>query len=203
MVKCRHRNGDPCDAFPAHPPKYVGVAHDVSALGDNPDRVRCFLEHFQNTSHDFPVILDRLIRIGVRPNRDRPWSIRRFRQFVPQQTGGVRFGEQPGLEVQPWGKTKKSVRGACVAIDTSMLATSIRVDRAIESQVGRRVPCDYGPRRFIRNRRPNEIMTFRLAFPTIIECHPDIAFVPGCRVRNGSAAPLNPDRYFATGVHVN
>ena len=145
-----HDRGEPVRR---HRREQIDIANDPIRLGGDRQRMPGFGKHRDAGARDPPVALDRLIGIGIRPERDRPHRIARPAQFGAEQFGGIRLGEQARFEIQPGGEIEIRMAGTGKAIDAAMFAAPIGVDRTIEADVGRLVARDDGARRFRRDRR--------------------------------------------------
>ncbi len=119
--------------------KQVDVAQDAVGLGGDEDRMAAFHHHLQQLAGDPPILLDRLIGIGIRAHGDRRDAVVPVRQFLAQQCRCIRLGEQARLEVEPRRQVMIGVGRAGKAIDAAMLAAGIGVDRLGEGDIGRRV----------------------------------------------------------------
>src|SRR5438067_10230665 len=75
-----------------------------------------------------------------------------------------------------------------IAVDAAMLAAAIRVDRAVEADIGRVVAGDDRPRRVDRQncRQPRRLFLQRA--PAIIECDPLLALEAAGFVASGAAS---------------
>src|SRR5690606_33208374 len=120
---------------------------------------------------DFALALDRLIRIGVGADRDQARLITRRRQFPLQQLRRVRLGEQPAFEIEPRGEAEISVAWPRVTIDAAMLAAAIRIDRAVETDIGRIVAGDDRARSVDRHAGLERRQLIE-ALPAIVESDP-------------------------------
>src|SRR5690606_2425173 len=106
-------------------------------------------QHLQQRAADPSLALQRLVGVGVDPQRDRRAAVARLRQLGAQQLGGVGLGEQPGLEVQPRGQVEVGVAGAGEAVDAAVFAAAVGVDRLAEADVGRLVAADDAARALV------------------------------------------------------
>ena len=76
-------------------------------------------------------------------------SIAGIGQLARQRLGGIGLGEQLGLEVEPRRQPEKGVGRPREAVDAAMLAAPVRVDRAVEADIGGFVAGDDAPRRHL------------------------------------------------------
>ncbi len=105
------------------------------------------VQHLQHRSRQLQRPLHRLVRIGVRPQRQRPRGIARLAQLLLQQLRHLRLEDQLGFEIEAGRIPEIGVRRPRVAIDAAVLAAAIRIDRAVEADIGRAVPADRRLRR--------------------------------------------------------
>src|SRR5262249_31621287 len=103
--------------------------------GDDGDGMAKLPNHFQNRTGYVKSPLDRLIRIGAGADIDRLAHIARLSQLPLQQLRRVLFVEELGLEVEARRKVDGRVRRARKAINASMLASPVRIDRLIERYI--------------------------------------------------------------------
>jgi hypothetical protein len=89
-----------------------------------------------------PLALDRLIGIGVGSDRDHARFVVRRRQFLFQKLRRVGLGEQFRFEVEPRRQAEIGVGRPREAIDAAVLAAAVRIDRTVESDIGRIVAGD-------------------------------------------------------------
>src|SRR6185312_12354371 len=115
---------------------------DQRVLGDDRAGVVALGQHLQRGAGESPLLLDRLVGIGVAADVDRADLVAGFRQFGAQYFGEVGLGADPRFEVQPRREVEVAVAGPGKAINTSMLAPAIRVHRLVEGDVGRVVAGD-------------------------------------------------------------
>jgi hypothetical protein len=66
--------------------------------------------------------LYRLIRIGIRAERNRRTSIAPGRQFFAEQVPGVGLVKQPGFEIEARRKVDIAVARSCIAVNAAVLA---------------------------------------------------------------------------------
>src|SRR5438132_7342371 len=103
-------------------------------------------QKLEDLPRDLPLALDRLIRIGVGAHGDRIADVAGFGKLGSEELRSIRLGEELGFEVEPWREIEIRVRRPRVAIDASVLASLIRIDRLREPDVGRVVAGDDGAR---------------------------------------------------------
>jgi hypothetical protein len=113
-------------------------------------------QQFENGAGNPPIFLDRLEWVGVRTKRDGSDRIAWLRKSGMEELGGVGLGEQPALEIDAGRQVMECVGGPGEAIDATMLAAAIGVDRTIESNVRRSVSGYDAFRPFNRNGGPPE-----------------------------------------------
>lgn len=102
-----------------HRRQQVDVAFDQGRLGDQTDRMIAIVQHLQHVARDAQFAFDRLIGIGIAPQRDRLAAIAGPGQRLAQQIGSVGLGEQPGLEVQPRRQLQVRMRRARKAVNAA------------------------------------------------------------------------------------
>ena len=141
-VEAGHRERDLHQIAPRHAGENVDVAGDQRRLGDDADRMSGALQHFENAAHHLVAPLDRLIGIGVGADRDHARRIARRGEFALQQFRRVGLHEQLGFEIEPGREPHVGVRRPREAVDAAVLAAAVRVDRAVEADVGRVVAGD-------------------------------------------------------------
>src|ERR1700738_2225217 len=139
------------------------------------------VEHFEDAPHDLMLALDRLIGIGVGADGDGAGNIIRCRELALQKLRGIRLGKQFGFEIKPGRESEIGVRRPGEAIDAAVLATAIRIDGAIERDIGRVIAGD-DPAGGIDRHRGLEWRQLLKALPTVIEGNP--------RERLGTGGPL-------------
>src|SRR5215831_2370088 len=115
----------------------------------------------EDLSRDLPFTFDGLVGIGVGTHRDRVADVTRRRQFLLEQRRRIGLGKQLGFEIQTRRKVEVSVRGTGIAIDATMLAALVGIDRLSERYVGRIVARDDRARRLDRH---NGFKWWRIAF---------------------------------------
>jgi hypothetical protein len=128
-VRVRH-------ALRRHRRDEIDVALDERVLGDDGERVLACGEHREDRARDAERALGRLVRIGVRAERDRARTIGGRSELQAQQRRRVRLGEDARFEVEPGRQTEVCVRRAGVAVHAAVLAPAVRIDRLIERDVG-------------------------------------------------------------------
>ncbi len=123
----------------------VQVADDAAALGDDADRMVEAVQHLQHLPGQGQGAVHRLVGIGVGTERDLARDVARASQLPFQQPGDLRLEGEPGLEVEPRRIAKIGVARPRVAVDAAMLAAAIRVEGAVEAEVGAGVARDGAP----------------------------------------------------------
>lgn len=151
-IQRRYGNGDTCQPFLGHRREKIEIADHAIRLGRDHQRMIAFRQHLDDPAGDPPLALDRLIGISVRSQCHRLAHVTAVPQFGAQQRGGIRLGEELRLKIQPGREIMERVAWPREAIDASVLASAIRVDRAIEQDIGRAVARDDGFRSFDRHR---------------------------------------------------
>jgi hypothetical protein len=162
--------------------------------------VLAFCQHFDDLAHDAVAPLDRLIRVGVAAERDGTAAISRLRQFGAQALGGVGLGEQFGFKIETRRQTDVGMTRPSVAVNTSMLASPIRIDGLVERNVGRIVVRDDRAALLDTHRGP-ERRDLLFGSPAIVVRITIQPLEPALGIRNGAAALGGPIPGCAAGVH--
>src|SRR5215475_12035207 len=95
------------------------------------------IEHLEDSAHHFVPPLDRLVWIGIGADRDYLGLVAGRRQFLLQQGGGFRLHQKFGFEIKSWRHAEIGVGRAREAVNATVLAAAIWIDRAVKSDVGR------------------------------------------------------------------
>jgi len=125
------------EILPCHRHEEIEVALDHRVLGDDADRVVVLRQHLQDAACHLPLALDRLVRIGVRAERNHLAAVGRSRELLPQFLRCVYLGEETRLEVDARRQVAVGVRRTGIAVDTSMKASRVRIDRLRERNIRR------------------------------------------------------------------
>ena len=104
-VERRDRQIDARHPLGRHRRDDVDVALDQRRLGDDREGMLVLGEHLEHRARDFPFALDRLVRIGVRAERDRIAAVAGFCELRAQQRGRV------GLRVEASSRSRCPVTG--------------------------------------------------------------------------------------------
>ena len=99
--------------------------------------MRTFRQHLDHGARDAKPALDRLVRVGGRPDVERARLVRAAGEGLAQLLGGVDLGDDARFEVEARRQVEVAVRRASEAIDAAVFAAAIGVDREIERQVRR------------------------------------------------------------------
>ena len=193
-IEARHRERDLDQVAPRHARQNVDVARHQRGLGDDADRMAGAVEHFQNAAHHLVFALDRLIRIGVGADRDHARRIIRRRDLALEQFRRVRLDEQLRLEIEPGREAHVRVGRAREAVDAAVLAAAIRIDRAVEADVGRVVARDDLARPLLGHRRLERRQLLDRA-PAVVErdARGRLVAARGVRQRSPAAPSLTID----------
>src|SRR5215218_9704613 len=148
------------------------------------------IQYFENAAHDFVFALDRLIGIGVGADRDHARLVTRGSQFLLEQFRRVRLDQQLGFEIESGRQAEKRMRRPREAVDAAMLTTAIRIDRTVESDVGRVVEGN-DLARGIERYRGLEWRQVVQALPAIVEGDPRFSLEPAARVGLRATATLS------------
>ena len=100
-----------------HRRQQVDVALDQRGLGNQPDRVPAFVQHFEHLARDAPFALAGLIRVCIHADGDVLGLVGWAGQFAAQQLGRVHLGEDAAFEIQPGREPEVAVGRPCEAID--------------------------------------------------------------------------------------
>ncbi len=170
-----------------HARQDIEIAQHQRRFGDDADRMAGALENFEDAPHDLIAPLDRLIGIGIGADGNDFRHVVRRRQFAFEQFGRVGLHEQLGFEIEPRRQAEISVRRPREAIDAAVLAAAIRIDRAIEGNVGRIVAGDDLAGGVDRHRGLKRRQLVQ-ALPAVIESDAGQRLETPGRVRHGAAA---------------
>src|SRR5262245_20171832 len=156
------------------------------------------VEHFEDAPHHLMLALDRLVGIGIGTDGDRARRVAGSRKLALEQFGCVRLGKQLGFEIEPGRKAEIGVGRPREAIDATVLAAAVRIDRAIEADVRRIVARDDLARRVDSHRGPERWQLLE-RLPAVVEAHARQRLVAsgGIRLRAAAAAALPVNRYIA------
>jgi len=80
--------------------------------------------------------LDRLVRIGIGPQRDQLAAVARAGELLAQQVGRVFLREQARLEIQSGREAEVGVTRPRVTVDAAVLAALIGVDGLVKGRSG-------------------------------------------------------------------
>lgn len=161
-------NARPRQTGLAHLAQNIRIARDQRRLGDDGERVPILLQHLQYLACQARFTIDRLVGVCVATDVDRLAAIARRIQLLAQQGGRIGLEEQFALEIDAGRQAHIGVRGSRVTIGAAVLAPAIRVDRAVELDVGTGVARDDGPRIFDRQRGAQGCAVRILLRPSIV-----------------------------------
>jgi hypothetical protein len=122
-----------------HRPDQVEVALDGARLGDQRERVPRFLQQLDHRAREPQLALDGLVAVGGGADGDVARPVALAAEFGAQHLDEVALGDQLGLEVEAGREVEVAVRRARETIDAAVLAAPVRVERAVEGDVGRLV----------------------------------------------------------------
>ena len=94
-------NPHPHQPVTRHWRQQVEIAFDQRALGGDRHRVLPAGQHLQHPAHQAILHLTRLVRVGIRPQRNRCHGIGFPRNFALQHRVDAGPRNQPGFEIQP------------------------------------------------------------------------------------------------------
>ncbi len=126
------------------------------------------MKRLDQRARDAILPLDRLIGIGVGPERDGRGGVFGGGEFALEQRRGALLGEQPAFEIEPGRKAHIGVSGPCEAVEAAVLAASVGIDRAVEGDVGRIVARD-DALRLLERHLGGEGLGRLLAGPAVVE----------------------------------
>ena len=156
-VERRDRQRHACKPALRHSREDIDIAHDERRLRHDADGMRGLLQHLEDRAHDETLALDRLIGVGVRPDRDDLGLVGRIGQLALEQRRGIRLCVELGLEVESCRMSQITVRRPREAVDAAVLASPVGIDRAVERDVGAIVARDDRTRRLFVHLRLERI----------------------------------------------
>ena len=194
-VEGRDRHGDMGEAVPGHVRQQVPVPEHEGGLGRDRDRVAAAGQHFEDAPHDAVALLDRLVGVRIGADGEHLASIAGPRQFLLQQRGRGRLGIEAALEVEPRRQAEPGVGRPRIAVDASMLAAPVGVDRAVEAEIGRVVARDDLARRLLGDGCAQRRRRFLYRAPAVVERFRALALVTPAPVAD--RPPPFPNRLHA------
>ena len=120
----------------------VDVTNDQRRLGDHRYRMAGFQKDFEQAPRQLFLALERLVGVGGGTERDDGTDIVRVAELLAQQARGIRLHEDLRFEIESGREAQESVCRACIAIDATVFAAAIGVQRLVETDVGRIVAAD-------------------------------------------------------------
>ena len=90
------------------------------------------------------MLFRRLIAVGNPAYRYRLRDPFRRAKLFSQKLGGILFYENLCFEIKPRGEPQVFVRGPCVAVNASVLASPVGIDARVKGNIGTLVVGDYG-----------------------------------------------------------
>jgi len=187
-IECRDRNRALGNPGLPHLPKQIGIALDQTAFGDDADRMAELGQDLKQAAHDPVVAFNRLIRVGIGANRNHLRTIGRSSQFTDKNRRRIWSCDQSRFEIQTRRQAQIGMRGPRETVDAAMFAPTIRVDRAVKSDVGRSIPGNDAARPLDANLGPQRRQIFGLVPPTIINRPAVVPFKPASGIA-GCTAP--------------
>ena len=166
----------------------VDISRNQHTFGHDRHRVAALGQHLEDVARHPQPSLDRLIRIGVRAEHDRFADIARARELLPQHARDVLLVEELRLEIETGRQPHVGVARPRVAIDASVFATPVRIDRLVEPDVRGVVGGDDAPRAIRLHARRHTLGRF-LLHPSVVHGFDAGTVEPPCRIRK-RAAPL-------------
>jgi len=95
------------------------------------------IQDIENAAGNAEFSFDRLIGIGVRAHRDRPWLIVGRGELLFQKLGGVWLRKQLRFKIESRREPLVGVGRTREAVDAVVLTASVWIDRAVKRNVGR------------------------------------------------------------------
>ena len=108
-------------------------------------------QHLEDVAGNFPVLLNRLIGIGVHAKGNWRHTVAGFIELPSKLFRSIGFGDQPGFEVQPRRHVPVRMGRPGKAVYARMLATSVRIYGLVERHIRRLVPADNRTHLFIHH----------------------------------------------------
>ena len=165
----------------------VSIAHDHGRLGEDRERVTGRRERLGDTAREPVAALARLVRVGVRAERDRVTRPLRVGELGAEAFDGVDLDDDALLEVLAAVEPEVLVGGACEAVRARVAAAAIRVDREPErhaSALGNtaddalRAHVEVLDRREISS--PGDGVAEQRGLSAVVVCEPPADGGPGC-----------------------
>ncbi len=103
-------------------------------------------QHLQHRPRDAVLLFGRLVRVGVGAQRQHRGAVAGPPQLGVEQVGGIGLGEQARFKVDAGRQAQVGVRRPGVAVHAAVFAAAVRIDGAVEGNVGRLVAADYAAR---------------------------------------------------------
>ena len=113
-------------------------------------------------------------------------------KLAREQLRRVGLGEDARFEIGAGRKTEIGVRRPREAIDAAMLATLVRIDRAVEGYIGRGVARDDGARGIAQHLGLQRRRLLVRGRPAVVDQHPGLALVAAGCVRPRAATAQGP-----------
>jgi hypothetical protein len=98
---------------------------------------RTSFKQLDDRAREPQLALDGLVAVGGGADRDLARLVALAPQLGAQHFDDVALGDQLGLEIQAGREIEVAVRGPREAVDAAVLAAAVRVERAVEVDVGR------------------------------------------------------------------
>ena len=167
-IERRHRDRDLDQAVGRQSREQIDIALDEVRLGDDADGMAESGENRQYGPRHAVRPLDRLVRVRRRTERDGARRIAGRAEFPFEQRGCIRFDEELRLEIKTRRESGEGMVRPREAVDAAVLAAAIRVDRAVEADVGRGVARDDAARPLGRHLCPS-LRRRGLVRPAVVE----------------------------------
>ena len=192
-IQRRYRNRHLGEIALGHPRQNVDVAHNQRRLRHDADRVGGAIQHFENTAHDLVVALDRLIRIGIGADRDHARLVILRGKLLFQKLWRIGLGQQLRFEIEPRRQAEIGMGRPREAVHAAMLATPIRIDGAVEADIGRFVARDHLAGCIERYRGLERRKLFK-TLPAVVKRNPRLGLIAAAGV--GLRATATPPPAF-------
>ncbi len=120
----------------------VDVAGDQRRFGDDVAGVAKLVQHLQQATCDLFRSFRRLIGVGIDAQGQGARLVFRVGQFLAQRLCSIGLAKDTRLEIEAGRQVEIGVGRSRKAIDASVLAALVRIDRFIEPDIGRIVGRD-------------------------------------------------------------
>ena len=122
----------------------VEVAQDQRRLGDHRHRMAGFQHHLEQAAGQALLALEGLVGVGGAAEDDGRAGVAGAAQRLAQQLLGIRLVEDLRLEIEARRQPEVGMGRPRIAVDATVLAAAIGIDRLAEAEVGRLVAAEDG-----------------------------------------------------------